>query len=219
MVTRSPVFCSFPRYSRRPPGCRRGCPVGPVAPGSAIAVSQEGREGRQGEACEIRAKNKHLTWLLEALPQLSGGWGEQSTERWGLDGWSLRSPGPRPKSSGEWEWGGRQARGGSMPGGWNRGPAFFIHSAFISAPYSMPTPLHPCLFIPLFHSLICSLSPLVFISLFIHLLSPLVLIPSFIHSLAHPLLYSSILAPDSPRLQGAATCLPFSCPPWQAGRG
>lgn len=43
-----------------------------------------------------------------------------------------------------------------MPGGWNRGPAFFIHSALISAPYSMPTPLHPCLFIPLFHSFICS---------------------------------------------------------------
>lgn len=77
--------------------------MGPLAPGSAIADGEGrkegGREGRQEEACEVRAKNKHLAWLLEALPQLSGDLGR---------GYSALGPlvvepgetGLRPKSSG-----------------------------------------------------------------------------------------------------------------------
>jgi hypothetical protein len=57
-----------------------------LAPGSAISSSNKGRE-----VCEVRAKNKHLTWLLEALLQQSGS-GRRSVQATGADG----SPGPGP---------------------------------------------------------------------------------------------------------------------------
>lgn len=90
---------------------------------------------------------------------------------------------------------------------WNRGPDFFSHSALISAPYSIPAPLRPT------HSFHYSTHS------FVHSLSPLGSIPSFIRSLAHLLLYSSVPAPPSSSLQGAAACFSFACPPWQVGRG
>lgn len=177
VVTCSPGVCSFPCLLREGPGCRRCCPVGPLAPGSATAEGEQPEtnnkkrerdrakegESRQGKACEVRAKNKYLAWLLKALLQPSRGRGRrvqgigahrgatrggpaQAHVFWGMRMW--------------WEAG----RAKPVPGGWNIAAEarFFIHSALISAP-------RPCSFIPLFiHSFTLSLQCL-FPRSFLHL--------------------------------------------------
>lgn len=58
VVTCSRGLCSFPCLSRAgQAGLQKGPPSQPPAPGSAIAGSTEGREGRPSLACERRAKN------------------------------------------------------------------------------------------------------------------------------------------------------------------